>query len=464
MTNSLDLHQTARWIFAEALRSVDAGLALRRAVSMDGARLRIIDTEFDLQQYSNVYSIALGKAARPMAQVLTEILGARLTGGVVSAPSSSESLSACWRVFAGGHPLPNEASLAAGRAAIELLREADQSSALVLFLISGGGSAMLESLRDSRITLEDLRAANRNFVNCGATIAEINALRCCLSSVKGGGLSLLLRRATPVSLIISDTNSGDEAAVASGPTIAPPRNSKLTSDARKHITDIIARYNLRQSLPTSVTRAIDEDASSINAGEARNEASSFVYVLLDNARAIDAAAEAARSRGFAVEIASDLFEEPIAEGCRELVSRLFELRRRAGRKRNVCLLSGGEFACAVRGNGTGGRNSEAALRCAIEMDKLTFETKAESFTKAGQSMIALHAGTDGIDGNSPAAGAIADDTTLRRARARGLDAYDFLARSDAYTFFQHLDETIITGPTATNVRDLRILLACADQA
>jgi len=180
-------------------------------------------------------------------------------------------------------------------------------------------------------------------------------------------------------------------------------------------------------------------------------------VLLDNAGACAAAVRAARARGFAVEFARDVVEQHVAEGASELASRLLALYAREG-ARGVCLISGGEFSCPVRGRGTGGRNSETALRVAFEFEK----TLAGRESRAGlvpAHAVALCAGTDGIDGNSPAAGALADETTVTRARERGLDARKFLDESGAYTLFDNLGDAVNTGRTGTNVRDLRILLA-----
>ncbi|MDQ3803894.1 MAG: hypothetical protein M3416_08720, partial [Acidobacteriota bacterium] len=187
------------------------------------------------------------------------------------------------------------------------------------------------------------------------------------------------------------------------------------------------------------------------------------HVLLDNARACEAAARAARSRGFAVGVASDLVEQHVEAGAAESVSRLAALYRREGGG-PVCLVSGGEFACPVRGPGVGGRNSETALRCAFEFEKILGRNSGEGGgRRAGlqqpRAVVALCAGTDGADGNSPAAGALADHTTLARARARGLRPEKFLEESDAHTFFEALGDAVVTGPTGTNVRDVRIMLA-----
>ena len=165
MNELRELRSIAREIFDAALAAVDARRAVLDAVELDGASLRVGEARFSLRQGLPVYSVALGKAAAAMASALDERLGGALARGVVSAPASDFELSARWRVYEGGHPLPNAASVEAARAAFELLREADERAALVIFLISGGGSAMMELSRDPRVTLEELRAANRVLVS-----------------------------------------------------------------------------------------------------------------------------------------------------------------------------------------------------------------------------------------------------------------------------------------------------------
>ncbi len=442
LTDLPALRRAARAILDRAMMSVDAGEALRRAIRLEGSHLELVSTNVSLSHNrAGVYSVAVGKAARPMASALSKVLGERLTAGVVSAPASETSLPGCWRVFAGGHPLPNGESFDAARAAFELLRRANQERAPVIFLISGGGSAMMEWPRDERTTLEELRAMNEALVACGASIREINSVRRAVSTVKGGGLARLAPNCDQVSLIVSDTNAGDEAAVASGPTFEETNEGTNASA-------VITRHRLETRLPESILRAVrsHDQTTSLNRARALRQH----YVLLDNETALAHAAEAARSLGFSVEVARDVVEQPVAEGCAMLLSRL--LRRRAETKRAVCLISGGEFACPVRGRGVGGRNSESALRWAIELDALAKPDAAFPHT------VALSAGTDGVDGNSPAAGAVVDETTVARARRSGLDARRFLDESNAHALFDALGDSIVTGPTGTNVRDLRIML------
>ena len=208
---------------------------------------------------------------------------------------------------------------------------------------------------------------------------------------------------------------------------------------------MIARYSLRSQLPDRILQALETEQISL---ENESTAVRNHFVLLDNFSALNAAAESARRRGFVAELAEDISDQPIEAGCARLVERLEALRHQHP-ARTVCLISGGEFSCPVRGDGLGGRNSETALRlgCSANLNL----AKLDHF-------VALCAGTDGLDGNSPAAGAIVDNTTIERARAIGLDPENFLDRSDAYSFFVALGDVIVTGPTGTNVRDLRILL------
>ena len=445
-----ELRRAAREIFDAALAAVDARRAVLDVVGFDGATLRVGDDRFELRGgATKVYSVAFGKAAAAMASALDERLGGALVVGVLSAPCSDFKLSDRWRVYEGGHPLPNAESIEAARAAFELLREADDDAAIVVFLVSGGGSAMLELPRDERVTLEELREANRALVTCGAPIEEVNAVRRALSAVKGGGLAAHAPRAAQVTLVVSDVSVGRHFDVASGPTLAPPADAP---DA----ADIVKRYGLTSKLPASVLHAIEEFGARLHPGAPPGARRSF-RVLLDNACACEAASRAARALCFAVEFARDIAEQRVEGGAAELVSRLASLYAREG-GRGVCLVSGGEFACPVRGGGTGGRNAETALRVAFELEKV-FEGSGAGLGRVPRHAVALCAGTDGIDGNSPADGALADETTVARAHSRGLDARKLLEESDAYTLFDSLGDAVFTGPTGTNVRDLRLLLA-----
>ena len=441
----INLQQSARRAFDAALAAVNPARAVKAAVKIENERLFAADIEFDLREIVNIYAVALGKAAFGMARGLSEILGGRLTGGVISAPKFDQRLPQIWQTFAGGHPMPNAESLAAANAAFELLNIADRPDALVIFLISGGGSAMMELPSSEKITLADLQAANKILVGGGATIGEINALRRRFSSVKGGGLSRRLTAAKSVSLIVSDTNDGEFFNVASGPTIESPDDL-----SNAEIEAIIERDGLREKLPLTVLEAIQSSKFKV---QSSNSGIQNSKVLLSNRTAVEAAAKVLREQDFTVEVVEDLIETPVEKGCGELVKRLCALREKVSGEKRVAIVSGGEFVCPVKGNGIGGRNLEAALRTAVLFDELNKNVNSET------NFAALFGGTDGIDGNSPAAGAIADETTIDEAEKLNLDAQKFLDASDSYNFFARLNLQIETGAAGTNVRDVRILLA-----
>lgn len=455
MSNITQLRLAAREIFEKTLAAVDAGAAVRRSVRLEGSRLSIRDNVIEIGNRA-VYSIAIGKAAVKMASALEEILGERFTAGILTGnPGGQGRARGSERVevaqvanlrhiiFHGGHPEPNEQSLAAARACFDLLDRAKREHALIIFLISGGGSAMIEWPISDAITLADLRAANRALVNSGASIGEINAVRRAFSAVKGGRLAARAPNCDQITLIVSDVPAGEERNVASGPSLAPP-------DDAAQARDVIARYYLAPALPETILHSIQAEQEAF---EGKSESLRQHLVLLDNHTAVEAAAAAAQRRGFHTKLAEDISDQPIEEGCVQLLAKLNELRNgipAAETTEAVCLISGGEFACPVKGEGIGGRNLETALRLACS-SKLGLSNS--------EHLVALCAGTDGIDGNSPAAGAITDSTTLARARTISLDPEDFLRRSDAYSFFAALGDVVATGPTGTNVRDVRILLA-----
>jgi glycerate 2-kinase len=444
MANLMNLRLAAGQIFEEALGAVDPGAAVNKAIRVEDASLQLGDVVTDSKP---VYCVAVGKASFAMGSALKQLLGGVLAGGVLvghgkTVSDTQESLSRDgWYRIAGGHPLPNKRSLYAAERVFELVHKANNEHGLLIFLVSGGGSAMIEWPISEEITLANMRIANTVLIASGASITEVNAVRRAFSFIKGGRLAAKAPNCDQITLIVSDVPQGEEWNVASGPTLTPP------ADAPK-ARDVVERYQLRSRLPEPILRAIDSDDGtppSDNSTSVRKH-----FVLLDNNTALEAAATAARKRGLTVKVPRDISDEPIEAGVEKLLTRLNELK--AGDGANVCLISGGEFACPVRGDGLGGRNLETALRLAIAADQNS---------KPVGEFVALCAGTDGIDGNSPAAGAIVDSTTIERAKKIGLDPQDFLSRSDSYSFFVALGDVVTTGPTGTNVRDLRILLTPA---
>jgi glycerate 2-kinase len=438
MNEAVDLGAAARRIFERTLAAIDVESVVRRHLRLSGDRLEVGEAVCGLAQYSRLIIVSVGKASVPMARAAEEILGGRVTDGLAVTNALTGAAPARLRVILGGHPLPNAGSLEAARAALEMLRAADGEDTLVLFLISGGGSALFEQPVDAGLTLEDLREINRVLVGCGAVIGEMNVVRRFLSAVKGGRLAEAAPRARQISLYVSDVNSDDLTTISSGPTLA----SEAT---RADFDRIVARYGLLDKFPPHVARLIASGAlpDPPRADAARSRLRSH-HLLLDNAAALEEARRIAEAEGFAVEVAADLVEGDVEEMARLHLTRVAQLRaRHPGRA--VCLLSGGEVICPVRGDGQGGRNQEFVLRAAMSIH--------------GESVTVLSAGTDGIDGNSPAAGAIADGSTVSRALAMGLLPNAYCVNSDSFTFFYALGDALITGPTGNNVRDLRMLLA-----
>lgn len=433
----MELAQIATEIFLRTIRLIEVEGVVERAIRRDGAVLRIFDDEIDPDKIQRVVVVAIGKAALPMAATAGRILGDRLTAGIIATNERTDSIPEGFLLFTGGHPVPNEASLAAADAAMELLQKYNDEQTLVLFLISGGGSALFERPIDKSITLTDLQEVNRVLVGCGAVIGEMNIVRRFLSAVKGGRLAAVAARARQISLIISDVNHDDLATVSSGPSLA---GTATRADCER----IVERYQLLEQFPARVASLIRSGrlpempvatASDLNTS----------HLILDNRAALRYAQEVAeRDYNCVVSIATDLVEGEIDVLVNTHLARLSDLRR-ANPGRTVGLISGGEVICPVRGDGEGGRNQEFVLRTIL----------ASNFDEVA----ILSAGTDGIDGRSPAAGAVADQTTLDRARAAGLDPNDHLRRSDSYNFFASLGDALITGPTGNNVRDLRLLLA-----
>ncbi|MGA2980401.1 MAG: DUF4147 domain-containing protein [Terriglobales bacterium] len=434
------MREVAREIFASALKNASIEAAFARNVHCERRVLRIGDDLHDLDTYHRVFVVSIGKAAHTMAAALEAQLGSSLEGIVASSVEPARQVRG-FRYFCGGHPTPTAESIRAADAILNSLTSLDSTS-LAIFMISGGGSSVVEKPIDDDISLPDLAATYRTLVNSGAPIAEINAIRKHLSAVKGGRLAQAAYPAQQVSILVSDVPDDTPDALASGPTM--PDSTSIYDCER-----IAAKYDLIDQFPKSVAdlfrqHALEETPKSDDPAFVRAR----WWTVLSNKVAIDEAAAAATRAGFAVEVDNSCDDWAYDKAAAYLLSRLCELRRKVSR---VCLISGGEVTVAVRNGGIGGRNQQFALACAEQI--------------AGHDITVLSAGTDGIDGNSPAAGAVVDGSTLDRAtactgdRSGGTEAVRHaLATFNAYPVFDALSDTIVTGPTGNNLRDLRILL------
>jgi hydroxypyruvate reductase len=430
------MRQTAREIFRNALAEASIAKAFTRHVHAERGILRICEDLYDLNSYSRVIVISIGKAAHTMAEALAQQVGQFALEGIVASPVQPATQVRGFRYFHGGHPIPNPESIRAAEAILKLLN-AQTAASLVIFMLSGGGSAVVEKPIDNEINLEDLTATYRTLIHSGAPIAEINAIRKHLSAVKGGRLAQAASPAQQVSLLISDVPNHSLDALASGPTMP---DTTTAEDCYR----IAAKHDLLPQLPASTRelfdrRALDETPKSDDQSFLRSR----WWTILSNQTAIEQAKQAAERAQFYVEIDNSCDDWDYAPAADYLLNKLRDLRKENNR---VCLISGGEVTVKVTNNsGTGGRNQQFALACAERI--------------SGENITVLSAGTDGVDGNSPAAGAIADGTTLTRAQQKNLNPHTALENFNAYPFFRALGDVIETGPTGNNLRDLRILLA-----
>jgi hydroxypyruvate reductase len=432
------LKQLARKIFHETLAAIDIPATMQRKLLRKRTVLACGDARIDLRNFEKLRVVAMGKAAHAMVDGLAQVLSpfVRLEG-VVSAPTAPQKPAAGMRYFVAGHPLPNAESWKAAEAILALLKKCNEKT-LVFFLLSGGGSALVELPLDPGQRLEDVQQVHRALVTCGAPIDLINAVRKHISAVKGGRLAVAANHATKITVAVSDVPMGEESALASGPTLPDPSTIGVAKR-------IVAEYSLQQKFPPGLRDWLDKgkmpETPKADAPAFRN---AHFLLLLGMDDLFHPAHHAAERKGFVACCDNTTDDWPVEKAAGYLLEQLEELRKIHSGHR-VALIADGEVSSPVMGNGIGGRNSAFVLACVERI--------------AGKKVAVLSAGTDGIDGNSPAAGAVADGETLERARAAGLDPGEVFWRSDAFTFFSRLEDAIVTGPTGNNLRDLRILVA-----
>jgi hydroxypyruvate reductase len=431
---AIEMRVIARHLFEHALRESSIDRAFERHVSCERGVLRVCEDLYDLHSYNRVLVVSIGKAAHTMVSALEIQAGANFEG-IIAGSVQPSSQARGFRYFHGGHPTPNEESIRAAEAVLKSL-SAQNASSLVIFMLSGGGSSIAEKPIDDEISLKDLIATYRALVHSGAPIAEINAIRKHLSAIKGGRLARAALAAQQVSILVSDVPDHTPDALASGPTMP---DSTSVEDCYA----IAAKHLLLEQFPASVRElfkrhALEETPKSDDPAFHRSR----WWTVLSNSTLLEASKKEAERHGFTVEVDNSCDDWDYVRAADYLLRRLGELRNKSER---VCLISGGEVTVKVTNGGLGGRNQQFALACAQRI--------------AGDNITLLSAGTDGIDGNSPAAGAIVDGTTLARARSRGSDPAASLLAYNAYPFFDALNDTLMTGPTGNNLRDLRILLA-----
>jgi len=435
------LRADAATIFRAGLKAVDPANAVKKKLKREGDIVTLEGREYNLRDYENIYVIGMGKAAASMASAIEDILGYLITAGIVNVKYGYSVPLKIIKVNEAGHPVPDENGLRGTREIIDLLHRSGRED-LVICLISGGGSALL-SLPAGDITLQDKQELTTLLLNCGATIHEINALRKQISSVKGGRLARLAYPSTLISLILSDVIGDNLDVIASGPTVPDTRSFH---DCLK----IINKYKLKEEAPRTVIEYIEKGC--IGGHEETPKPDDTVFertqnvIIGNNIAAVKAANQKSLDLGYNTLILSTYIHGETEEVAKVHTAIAEEILSSGNPiEKPACIISGGETTVTIEGKEKGGRNQEFALAAAIHIEGL-------------KDVVVLSAGTDGTDGPTDAAGATADGTTVSRAYGLGLDPYAYLSDNDSYNFFKPLGDLLITGPTYTNVMDVRVLL------
>ncbi len=439
--------QKLQWveeIIQAALTAVDPYQAMKNHMRLEGNRLTILQDTYDLATFKNIYLIAVGKAAQKMAQAAEDLLGERITKGVILTKHLSQDLQfpEKYRLLIGGHPVPSEGSVTGAEEIHALANSATQND-LVLFLISGGGSALM-TLPEQGITLAEMQECSRLLLSSGATIHEFNTVRKHLDRVKGGRLALAAKNATVLTCILSDVIGSPLDIIASGPTVPDPGTY---ADAFA----VIERYGLREKVPASILSALQkglhgELPETLKPGAPESEHFRS-YLLAENRTAAEAAAEKARELGITPLILTTELSGEARQAGNFLSAILAELRREPSfLPKPALVIAGGETTVTLKGNGKGGRNLETALGAVQALSGM-------------ERVLLVTLATDGEDGPTDAAGAVVSSETCRRGLEAGLNPESFLEHNDAYNYFDKNGGMIRTGVTGTNVNDLSFLFA-----
>ncbi len=435
------LRKDAEAIFRSGVKAVDPIEAIGRHVKRQDEILKVGDKNYNLKYFSRVIVVGAGKASAAMAQPLEELLGDRLKEGLVQVKYGHSLPLRKIRIVEAGHPVPDKSGIEGAHQIVQLVKSATEKD-LLIFLISGGGSALLPSPVEG-LTIEDEQQTTQVLLESGANIHEINAIRKHISQVKGGRLARLAYPAALVSLVLSDVIGDSLDSIASGPTV-PDRST--FGDC----VHILEKYRIKNKLPSAVREHLEkgmrgEVEETPKADDPAFERTQNV-IIGSNILALKAARSNADELGYNSLILSTFIEGETREVARVHAAIAREiLKRDLPVRRPACIISGGETTVTIRGKGLGGRNQEFVLAAAIDVDGL-------------EDVVILSGGTDGTDGPTDAAGAIADGLTVRRAKSMGLDPERYLRENDSYHFFQALGDLLITGPTFTNVMDLRLVI------
>lgn len=440
------MRKAAESIFFKAVSAVNPYEALKKNVHLQGNILKVraptgSEISFDVSQFHRIFLIGTGKASASMAQAIEDILQSHLTSGIITTKYGHGLPLKKTEVIEAGHPLPDQKGFEGAKRIQSLLKESGEKD-LVIFLISGGGSALLP-LPAEGISLEEKQKTTQLLLDCGADIIEMNTIRKHISHIKGGWLARWAYPSTMLTFILSDVVGDPLDSIASGPTV--PDTSTF-----KEAWGILEKYDLISRIPSSVRNHLSagREGKLDETPKPGDGVFKRVHNILigSNIIALQAAEAEAASLGFHTLILSSSIVGETREAARfhgALAKEVFSSGHPIPKP--ACIISGGETTVTIKGKGKGGRNQEFVLAGAFEIIGL-------------EKTVLLSGGTDGTDGPTDAAGAIADHTTIQRAKAMGLDAKAHLNNNDAYPFFQKLGDLLMTGPTQTNVMDVRIIL------
>ena len=437
----LEKRRDAIEIFQAGLQAVAPGEAIKKFCQLEGETLNVDGSNYNLSLFKDIFVLGVGKAGASMAKAVEEILGERITTGLITVKYGHLEELEKIKIQEAGHPVPDQNGYVGAQAIYDLASSADEET-LVICLFSGGGSALMPLPVDG-VTLEDKQNTTKVLLACGADIHEINTVRKHLSVIKGGGLARAVYPATLVTLILSDVVGDDLDSIASGPCVP---DSKTFQDCNA----IFAKYAIEHEIPVAVLQYIESGIAG-TAPETPKVGQEFFektqnVIVASNFNALLKAKEKADELGYNSCLLSSMIEGETSDVAVNHVAIGAEIELHGYPvKKPACLLSGGETTVTIKGKGKGGRNQEFVLAAALRMTEM-------------ENSVILSAGTDGSDGPTDAAGAIADNTTLERAALKGLDPLEYLKNNDSYHFFEELDDLYKTGPTNTNVMDLRILL------
>ena len=435
------LRKHASGIFYAGIAAVEPEAAVKRFCRRRKNYLVIGGLKYNLSKFDNVFVIGAGKAGAPMSSAIEDLLGERITEGIVNVKYGHVASLKHVKLVEAGHPVPDKNGRAGASKILDLAKKAGGDD-LVICLLSGGGSALLPYPAPG-LSLKDKQNTIKMLISCGATIHEINTIRKHTSLIKGGRLAKAAFPATLVTLILSDVVGDDLDVIASGPTV-------FDSSTYKDCLGIITKYGLSRKLPGKVVKYLTGGAEgkipeTPKAGDIVFEKTRN-HLVGSNIEAIKSAKQKAESLKYNTFVLSSMIEGDTKEAAHFHCAVAKEIAKTGlPVPKPACIISGGETTVNVTGKGLGGRNQEFALAAALEIAGL-------------ENTVVLSGGTDGTDGPTDAAGAFADSTTLRRASVIGIDPLQYLSDNDSYNFFRKLGDLFITGPTNTNVMDLRIIL------